>query len=760
MQDANPAALPVERSNIVRTIDELDTVSQPEPLSTGLTVPPRNEGTLERLTWSVSSIVTLLREMGPSWAFYRLVHAIDRKTGLTRLRNRPRSWSEESQRVFSPSCSQSSDSWAKSHAFFFPGATDEVRSAVREFPGAVEKADALLSGEWLFFGCSQMQLDFPPLWNRNPVSQRSAPTDLHWSRISETEYGDIKLIWEASRFTPVFSLARAYAATGDERYAEAFWNLVEEWAKHNPPHRGPNWSCGQEASFRLMAWYFGLHAFAASKLTTKARLQLLTLMIFVHADRIERNIGYALSQNNNHGLSEAVGLYTVGLLSPELSRSQRWRQRGRRLIEQLVARQIYADGSYVQHSTNYHRVMLHDLLWAMRLGELNDQRLSDRAYRNVTNAVDFLASMVDAATGFAPNYGSNDGANVLPLNSCDYSDMRPVLQAANYLVRRQHLYPPGPWDEDLLWLFGPESLRHTPAVDHTSARCRQIHAAKSGYHLLHGHESTAFIRCGAYQDRPGQADQLHLDLRWRGINVLCDPGTYLYNGAEPWRNGLAGTAVHNTVMVDGRDQMTRAGKFLWVHWAQGHVEYSEASSNGIFDYWQGSHDGYARSGVLHRRAVMRIRDTWLVVDDVCGTGSHSASLQWLFLDSPYRFDPARGAIICETSVGAFDAHVWVSRPFGLSLVRAGEELLDGGLTIASDVLRGWFSRSYAIKEPSLSLVARATGVLPIRFITVFGLGPAELNCDERHISTGPTSDTQIRLSEPGARRILESCSYQ
>ena len=89
-----------------------------------------------------------------------------------------------------------------------------------------------------------------------------------------------------------------------------------------------------------------------------------------------------------------------------------------------------------------------------------------------------------------------------------------------------------------------------------------------GYHRIGAENSWALVRAGRYTRRPFQADQLHVDLWWHGLNLARDAGTYLYNGEPPWNNGLAGTAVHNTVMVDRRDQMRRAGRFLWLDWAQ------------------------------------------------------------------------------------------------------------------------------------------------------------------------------------------------
>ena len=61
-------------------------------------------------------------------------------------------------------------------------------------------------------------------------------------------------------------------------------------------------------------------------------------------------------------------------------------------------------------------------------------------------------------------------------------------------------------------------------------------------------------------------DQLHFDLWWHGLNITQDAGIYLYNGEPPWDNPLVSTRVHNTITVDGLDQMTRGGRFLTLDW--------------------------------------------------------------------------------------------------------------------------------------------------------------------------------------------------
>ncbi len=138
----------------------------------------------------------------------------------------------------------------------------------------------------------------------------------HWSEISDADDADIKFVWEASRFGMVYTLVRAYVSTRDEKYAEAFWRLIQSWAESNLPNSGPNWMDGQEAALRLMAWTFGFYAFMESPSTTAERVAQFVVMVAAHAERIYQNIDYGISTHSNHTISEAFGLWLVGMLFP------------------------------------------------------------------------------------------------------------------------------------------------------------------------------------------------------------------------------------------------------------------------------------------------------------------------------------------------------------------------------------------------------------------------------------------------------------
>ncbi len=329
------------------------------------------------------------------------------------------------------------------------------------------------------------------------------------------------------------------------------------------------WGCGQEIAFRLMAMLTAAFATLDSPHATPARLFVLTRLAWQSAQRIDANINYAIAQENNHALSEALGLWTVGLLFAEFPQARRWRDRGRRILAAECQRQIYDDGSFVQHSLSYHRVMLDDLMWCIRLGQINNDPLPDAVIDRFRRATDWLAQMVDPTSGRVPNYGANDGANVLPLACADYLDYRPTLQTAYWIAHEQRCLDPGPWDEKLLWLCGSQGLTGQPHP----APCAHVGPLRSAATMFFVVlQSWLMTRCGTYRDRPHQADMLHVDLWYQGLNVLRDGGSFMYYHEDPrWQHFFHSTAAHNTVEIDGLDQMIKGPRFLWFRWPAAHV---------------------------------------------------------------------------------------------------------------------------------------------------------------------------------------------
>jgi hypothetical protein len=611
---------------------------------------------------------------------------------------------------------------------------------LKKIPGAdgeesaIAEADEILEGSLPFFGRLSFACGFPPRWFENPVTGQRVSPDRQWTQMrfasgfAADDYGDLKFILEPSRFLFVYPLARAYAVSGEERFPEAFWSAIESWSANSPPMSGPLWICGQESSLRILAWSFALYAFLHSPATTPQRVVLLLSMIAAHAWRTVQTVSYARSQRSNHLISEAVGLWTAGTLYPELRNAAAWQKQGARLLREAVLDQITSEGAYLQDSFNYQRMVLHLLFWTLRLSEIHKIELDPAIRTRTAAALEFIGNFVDSETGFAPNRGSNDGSCILPLDSCDYGDFRPLLRLGSRVLNHSTAFQPGPWDEATLWLCGkPAKSADHESCDHELGDSQPAPTLSSspGYHRIGTENSWALVRAGRYTRRPFQADQLHVDLWWHGLNLARDAGTYLYNGAPPWNNGLAGTAVHNTVMVDRRDQMRRAGRFLWLDWAQASGRSFRTGNTNFPDCFEGEHDGYSRLGVRHRRRVQYVtEDAWVIVDDLLGEDDHELRVHWQLPDLPFEViatSPFCGVLSAEKA--RFRWNINSRSPGNVAIIRGGKNVIETDEQSDEDeALLGWESPTYGERCPAISLLYRVQAPLPVRIVTVILVG--------------------------------------
>jgi hypothetical protein len=583
------------------------------------------------------------------------------------------------------------------------------------------------------------------LFGNEPVPLQLVPAGklAHWTAYEQgrhpSEVSDIKFLWEPARFGWVFILGRAYHLTGDENYPLTFWKQVEIFLAANPPYQGPNWCSGQEVALRLIAFVFALQVFANSPHTTAERGADLVQAIANHAARIQPTLVYARAQNNNHLLTEAAGLYTAGLALPEHPASHRWRTAGWRTFNQALLDQIASDGSYVQQSCNYHRLMLQATLWVNSLSSSDHPplELPMESRLRLAAATRWLARLMDPLSGQVPNLGPNDGAYILPLSSCPFNDYRPVLQAATSAYLGETLCPPGPWDEMRLWLR-PAAKDDKQLASQPEPKLKGAGQEDDSPHILHSRtmDSWAYLRAACFQARPGHADQLHLDLWWRGLNIALDPGTYLYNTPPPWDNSLARTEVHNTISLDDNDQMMRAGRFLWLDWAQAETVSYQAAQDGALSSITAQHNGFLRLGALHKRRVELRPDGYWIKDELlpCGRWEQKKSaararLHWLLPDWPWELldndsqEDKQGL----TRLRIKSPHGWVKLHIQMTpghpsegldsdrqiqLVRAGQLVYGSGQV---SPIWGWISPTYNLKVPALSFAAYQTGQLPLSF---------------------------------------------
>jgi hypothetical protein len=322
-------------------------------------------------------------------------------------------------------------------------------------------------------------------------------------------------------------------------------------------------------------------------------------------------------------------------------------------------------------------------------------------------ATRWLWALTDPDTGEVPNLGASDSAYLFPLTSAPHKDYRPVIQAAGHAILQGEIYHDSALMEMSQWF----DLSPHPPLPQTQPQAMDMLR-------IAGEHGRAFIHTAQYTDRPSHADQLHVDLWWRGVNVAQDPGTYQYNAKQPWDNALTTARVHNTLTLDGHDQMTRAGRFLWLDWAQAAVFSHEIDDYGKLVCVGAEHNGYQRLGAIHKRRIKSLNNGWQIDDEVLPQGKpdredHTAHLTWLLPDWAWSFMTAN---TLQLAGPTFTCAIAIEGMDEIQLFRAGKCVYGCG---EPEPTWGWSSPRYGQKNPALLLLAVKKGQLPLTLRSTF-----------------------------------------
>jgi hypothetical protein len=469
--------------------------------------------------------------------------------------------------------------------------------------------------EYIFFSSLEFKLGDDFDWVTNPETGFKYNDKSHWIDINDysEEAGDVKFVWEPSRFSNIYTFIRYEQYSGIDCSKQVFAE-IENWIGKNGINRGPNFKCSQEISLRILNWTFALYYYRNSVNLTDDLFAKIQHYIYWQTHHVYNNINFSrIAVRNNHAITETLLLYISGTLFPEFPGAAKWKTDGKRWFEEEIAYQIYDDGTFLQFSMNYHRVVIQLLTWAIRLADLNGDNFSEVVYERAKRSLLFLTSCMDKDSGWLPNYGANDGALFFKLNDNHYRDYRPQLEALSYALglKWQHRS-----FEDANW-YG---LNQRNASEEISITNGYTAFNKGGYYVFRQENSLSFIRCGNHHDRPSQADNLHLDIWYKGINILHDAGSYKYNTNEDTLKYFMGTCSHNTVMLDNYDQMEKGPRFIWYQWSQ--CENVKTEESGDTFTFEGTIKAFQHinKNITHTRKVIiyKNKPVWEVEDIING----------------------------------------------------------------------------------------------------------------------------------------------
>ena len=447
---------------------------------------------------------------------------------------------------------------------------EEAKTAV------LEAADQLLRGEWEVLGVVRTDLVLPD-WFHDPVTGRRSPPDRYAFRIdhrSEEQTGNVKQVWEISRLQHLTLLATAWFLTHDQTYARRVADQLRSWWRENPFLSGVHWTSGIEIGIRLisLAWIRRLLDDWPGVADLFERDELAVQQIRWHQQYLAafRSRG---SSANNHVIAEAAGQLVASCAFPWFPESERWRRKSARLLERELVRNTFPSGIGRELASDYQCFVAELGLLAAVEAEASGHPLSAAAWQRLCAMVDSAAALLDERLR-PPRQGDSDEGRALLLDAPTPNRWPSLLALGEALFGRLDWWPRTAADAGSS-IIGALA-RATRDIAGRPAQ-RPSRFADAGMTLLRTTGEQApeiWCRCDGGPHgylsiaAHAHADALSVEVRYGGVDVLADPGTYCYHGEPAWRSYFRSTIAHNTVELDGRSQSSDGGPFLWLRHAQ------------------------------------------------------------------------------------------------------------------------------------------------------------------------------------------------
>jgi hypothetical protein len=584
----------------------------------------------------------------------------------------------------------------------------------------VADADRLLKGEWEMLGAVRTDM-VQPDWFWDPVtSRRSSPETYAFSvnQRDEAAVGNIKQVWEVNRLQHLTLLATAWFLTAEEAYAQRVADQLRSWLRENPFLSGVNWTSGIELGVRLinLAWirrlldsWPGVAALFEGSETTVRQIRWHQEYLAAFESRG--------SSANNHVIAEAAGQLAASCAFPWFPESERWRREAASLLSSSLAANTFPSGINRELASDYHGFVFELGVFAAAEAAAAGTPVPDDTWRLLCSMADAMAALVDCL-GQPPRQGDSDEGRVVLLDAPAHNRWPALLALGDGVFGRLGWWPAVPRDAGSVLLRSlagdveevsgrpaarpdrfPDagiSILRTAAADSPELWCR----CDGGPH--------GFLSIAAH----AHADALSVEVRYGGVDVLADPGTYCYHSEPAWRSYFQSTIGHNTVEVDGRWQSVRGGAFLWLRQAAGHE--LAVADDGEVASWAGEHDGYRPA--VHRRSVRLDRAARVVeiTDEISG-GAHDVRVA-------FHLGPDVTASL-TTAAGGDDAGAVASLAWPDAVTPGSAELmLPAGLEWTlhrgeTAPILGWYSAGLGHRVPAVTLLAQGRSLPDGRLVT-------------------------------------------
>jgi hypothetical protein len=564
-------------------------------------------------------------------------------------------------------------------------------------------------------------LDYGPVidWHADLVNGKRSPRKV-WYKVpylNFEEVGDHKVIWELNRHQHLVVLAKAYCLTGEQRYVQELCAQWYHWNKENPYAIGINWSSTLEVAFRTLSWLWVHELLKDCAEVPSGFPSDLLVGLAQHGRYISQYLSTFFSPNT-HLMGEALALFFVGTLCPQIRSASDWAKLGWDILIKESERQVQADAIYFEQSVYYHVYALDMFLHARILAERNARPIPAAFDRKMEQMAEALAIL--GQSGTPPRIGDDDGGRLFdPRRNSAAHLCDPLSTAAVLYGRADFKAVSSGLREETLWLLGVEGATKFAKLPLVNPKLTSRGFESSGFYVMASDTPRMQLVAragpmGALRAGHSHCDLLSLNLSINDQEILGDPGTYKYVSGSDDRDAFRGTSAHNTLRIDGRDQAESDDSFSWVSPPAARVRYWVTGQT--VDVLAAEHSGYRRlaSPATHRRWVVHLKNQfWFVRDEVDGEGRHLLETYWHLAPGLRWKQQGEGSFVVENEGAASP------------LLTVFATNVHNGV---GKIQQGWYSRAYGVKTESSVLEFSAVTEVPFDSATVLFPGRTFAAC--------------------------------
>jgi hypothetical protein len=497
----------------------------------------------------------------------------------------------------------------------------------------VREADEICRHRFRLLGYRDLDYGAEIDWHLDAVHDRRSPL-IPWFKIDFLDFaqvGDHKVTWELSRHQHLVTLAKAWLLTNEAIYARELFAQWYSWQKANPYPLGANWASSLEVAFRSISWIWLREMLRECPTVPAGFQQDLLRALALNGRHIERYLSTYFSPNT-HLLGEAVALFFIGTMCPQISSAEKWKRMGWQIVQEEARRQVRRDGVYFEQSLYYHVYALDFFLHSRLLASCNGMEIPSEFDPVLKRMLAVIQSLAQAAP--PDGFGDDDGGRVFNPRRNRAEHLTDPLAIGAALFQDEEATAGSSLTEEAIWLHGEQAISQSNRRFNATSRLKSHASSEGGLFVIASSDPPQQLVIdagpqGTGRSGHGHADALSVKLAFGGRNWLIDAGTFCYIGPGNERNDFRGTRAHNTLTIDGVDQAEADGSFGWKHIPE--TETESWITGETFTLFAGSHSGYERlpDPARHRRFVFHRHGAfWLVRDVVEGRGSHLLETSW------------------------------------------------------------------------------------------------------------------------------------